>query len=112
MHPRMERERLTIQKMIGIYCRYRHQAKSGELCNDCRELLDYALLRLTLCPFQEGKTTCGNCPIHCYKPVLREKIREVMRFAGPRMIRHHPLLAVGHMLDGLRKVPIRKKKGV
>jgi hypothetical protein len=106
----MKRERRTIEKMIGIYCRDRHRTKPDELCNDCRDLLDYAMLRLTHCPFQEGKTTCGNCPIHCYKPAMREKIRAVMQFAGPRMITHHPLLAVWHMVDGLRRKPIRKKK--
>ena len=110
MHPRMKREQRTVTRMIGIYCRDKHGMAAGELCEDCRGLQEYAMLRLTLCPFQEGKTTCGNCPIHCYKRGMRDKIRDVMRFAGPRMLRHHPLLAIGHMIDGLRKKPIRKKK--
>ena len=104
IHPRMERERKTVEYMIAIYCKDHHQTR-GKLCESCRELVEYARLRLKNCPFQENKTTCGNCPIHCYKPRLREKIREVMRYAGPRMIRHHPLLALGHMIDGLRKEP-------
>ena len=28
-----------------------------------------------------------------------EQIRQVMRFSGPRMIFHHPLTAVRHVLD-------------
>jgi hypothetical protein len=104
MHPRMKRERKTVENMIKIYCRDQHKTE-GVLCQECRELAEYALLRLRNCPFQENKTTCGNCPIHCYKPHMREKIRAVMRYAGPRMIRHHPLLAIGHMIDGLRKEP-------
>jgi hypothetical protein len=109
MHPRMQREQNTVKHMIGIYCRDHHQTK-GELCNECRELLEYARFRLKNCPFQENKTTCGNCPIHCYKTGRREKIREVMRYSGPRMIRQHPLLAIGHMLDGLKKEPGPKKQ--
>ena len=109
MHPRMKREQKTVAYMIGIYCRGKHQTK-GELCADCRELLEYARFRLRNCPFQENKTTCGNCPVHCYKPKMREKIRKVMGYSGPRMIRHHPLLAIGHMADGLKKEPGPRKK--
>lgn len=109
MHPRMKRERITIEKMIGIWCQEQHTSPKGSLCSECQELMAYALLRLQQCPFQEGKTTCGNCPVHCYKPAMRQKIREVMRFAGPRMPLRHPLLALGHLLDGLRKEPIKKK---
>lgn len=109
MPPRMKRERKTVAYMIDIYCREHHQT-GGELCDDCRELAEYARFRLKNCPFQENKTTCGNCPIHCYKPEMRQKIREVMRFSGPRMLRHHPLLAIGHMIDGWRKEPGPRKK--
>jgi hypothetical protein len=109
MHPRMKRERQTVENMIGIFCRDHHQTKE-ELCHECRELEEYARFRLQNCPFQENKTTCGNCPVHCYKPKMREKIREVMRYSGPRMLRHHPLLAIGHMLDGLRKEPGSRRK--
>lgn len=103
-HPRMRREQRTVELMIALYCRGHHQS-TGELCADCRELRDYARLRLKHCPFQENKTTCGNCPIHCYKPALREKIRAVMRYAGPCLAWRHPLLALGHLLDGRRKKP-------
>jgi len=109
MHPRMKRERKTVENMIGIYCRDHHYIEEG-LCFECHELAEYARLRLQNCPFQENKTTCGNCPIHCYKPKMKEKIRDVMRYSGPQMIRHHPLLAIGHMIDGLRKEPGAKKK--
>ena len=109
LHPRMERERKTVELMIGLYCREQHHT-GEQLCEECRQLVEYARLRLKNCPFQENKTTCGNCPIHCYKPGMREKIREVMRYAGPRMMWHHPWLAVGHMIDGRRKEPGPKKK--
>lgn len=108
-HPRMKRERKTVECMIRIYCRDHHKTE-GELCDACRELTEYTRLRLKNCPFQENKTTCGKCPVHCYKPKMRAKIRKVMRYAGPRMILHHPLLAIGHMIDGLRKEPGPKKE--
>ncbi len=107
MHPRMERERKTVAKMIGIYCHDHHEVKKEGLCSECQELLEYARLRLKHCPFQEKKATCGNCRRHCYKPGMRERIRSVMRYAGPRMIWHHPLMAIMHLLDGLRKGPAR-----
>ncbi|MDX1776201.1 MAG: nitrous oxide-stimulated promoter family protein [Desulfobulbales bacterium] len=109
MHSRMKREGKTVAYMIGIYCRNKHRTK-GELCPDCLELLEYARLRLKNCPFQENKTTCGNCSVHCYKPEMRESIRRVMKYSGPRMIRRHPMLAIGHMIDGLRKKPWPGKK--
>jgi hypothetical protein len=32
-------------------------------------------------------------------------MREVMRYAGPRMIWRHPILAIWHMIDGKREAP-------
>ena len=97
---RLKRERHTIQLMIGIYCRGRHQ-RSGTLCVQCQQLSDYAMKRVDKCPFQEAKPTCAKCPIHCYNATMREQVREVMRYAGPRMMLHHPLLSLLHSLDGM-----------
>ncbi len=105
----MTRERQTLQAMIRLYCRKQHGTKSG-LCDDCQELHEYSQGRLTHCPFQEGKTACGQCEVHCYKMAIRERIRTVMRRVGPIMLWHHPLMALGHMLDGLRKKPIRRQE--
>jgi hypothetical protein len=98
----MVREKNTVAAMINIFCHKRHKTRGG-LCDECRELLDYAGKRLDKCPFQAGKTTCADCRVHCYKPSARERIKKVMRFAGPRMIYRHPVLAVFHFIDGLRK---------
>ena len=91
--------------MVQIYCRSAHKNRS-RLCDECRELLDYAGRCLDRCPFQACKTTCANCKVHCYKPSMREKIKGVMRYAGPRMMYRHPVLAVLHVFDGLRKDPL------
>jgi len=99
---RIEREKRTVEVMIGMYCRA-HHSSSRELCTGCQDLLDYALARIDRCPFLEGKPPCSSCPVHCYKPEMREQIRAVMRYAGPRMLLSHPVLAVAHLVDGIKK---------
>jgi len=103
--PRLQSEKTGIRAMVAIYCRAHHGSGQKEMCRDCQEVLVYAETRLTHCPFQENKPTCGNCTVHCYKPVLRERIRRIMRFAGPRMIWRHPLMAIRHLIDSRRPAP-------
>lgn len=100
--PQLGRERKTIVAMIRLYCRMQHASEGAAPCDDCRQLEDYALARLDRCPFGESKPTCARCPIHCYKPAMRERIRAVMRFSGPRMMLRHPLLALRHQIDSIR----------
>lgn len=104
----MTREKRTVEAMIRLYCQGEHGG-SKDLCPECRALLDYSLARLEHCPFQERKTTCAKCPVHCYRPEMRERVRTVMRYAGPRMLYRHPVLALLHLLDGLRGEPQREK---
>lgn len=92
------REQRTVALMIRIYCRRQHKTKQG-LCPDCQTLHDYAIQRSEKCPFLETKTFCSNCRIHCYRPEMREKIRLVMGFSGPRMLFYHPLMAVRHVIE-------------
>lgn len=96
---RLARERQTIECMLQIYCRKKHK-RAAELCNSCRDLLDYALQRIDRCPFKDDKPTCRQCPVHCYKKDRREQIRQVMAFAGPWMLLYHPGLTVMHYWDG------------
>ena len=98
----LDRELLTMSKMVSIYCRA-HHATSGTPCSDCERFLDYAEVRLDKCPYGEDKPTCANCPIHCYKPEQRELARQIMRFSGPRMLLHHPILTIAHYIDGRRR---------
>ncbi len=102
---RLARERRTIHAMVALYCRDHHRA-SG-LCEECSGLAAYADQRLDRCVYGAAKPTCANCPIHCYKRSMREQIRKVMRYAGPRMLRRHPVLAMAHILDGRRQAPLR-----
>lgn len=109
---RLRREERTVAVMIGMYCRRHHdEARPPDgrgdeaLCPECAELLAYARRRLAGCPFGAEKPTCAKCPVHCYAPVQRERVREVMRYSGPRMILCHPVLGVAHVLDGRRGPP-------
>ncbi|MBK8979452.1 MAG: nitrous oxide-stimulated promoter family protein [Planctomycetes bacterium] len=107
--PRAERERRTVAKMIGVYCRGRHGG-DGSLCADCQGLLDFATFRLQRCPHGEAKPTCAKCPIHCYKPDRRAQIRDVMRYAGPRMLLRHPWFTLRHWIDGFKDAPPRERR--
>ncbi len=94
----------TVKAMVEVYCHDHHGTKDA-LCRECRELLEYAEVRLDRCPYGEEKPTCNKCPIHCYKPEPKEQMRLVMRYSGPRMLLKHPILAVRHLLHEKREVP-------
>lgn len=96
-----EREKRMVEYMIRLYCRKNHGTKT--LCSECSALLDYAKQRSEKCPFMETKTFCSNCRVHCYKPEMREKIRAVMRFSGPRMLFVHPIAAIRHVIETKRE---------
>ena len=96
-------EKMLVSEMIALYCRRQHKTPKGSLCPECRQLHDYALTRIDKCPFMETKTFCSNCRVHCYKPEMREKIREVMRFSGPRMLLVHPAAAIRHVIETRRE---------
>ncbi|MBQ8653701.1 MAG: nitrous oxide-stimulated promoter family protein [Clostridia bacterium] len=97
-----EREKRIVSEMIALYCHKKHGTK-GRICDDCAALDAYARMRSDKCPFMETKTFCSNCRVHCYKPDMRERIRGVMRFSGPRMLTVHPVLAVRHVIESKRE---------
>ena len=109
---RRARELKTIDAMLQLYCRAHHGPMRSpvrgpardHLCRDCAALHDYAQRRLERCMFGDAKPTCASCTVHCYSAKMRERVRQVMRWAGPRMLLRHPLLAVYHLLDGRRRV--------
>lgn len=88
-----------MELMIRLWCRKKEG--NASLCPDCEALIAYASARLERCPHGESKPTCRKCTIHCYAPQERERIRCVMRWAGPRMILYHPAEALRHMVREL-----------
>ncbi|MGN1235527.1 MAG: nitrous oxide-stimulated promoter family protein, partial [Christensenellaceae bacterium] len=94
-----KKEQKLIPVMIQKYCHGTHKTKGKTVCADCRELTEYALFRLSKCPFRENKQFCSFCKIHCYRPEMREKIKAVMRYSGPRMLLTHPIFAMSHVVQ-------------
>lgn len=92
-----EQEKRMVSEMILLYCRKNHHTQ--RLCSNCQNLLDYTVERSNKCPFMGTKTFCSACKVHCYQPEMREKIRQVMRFSGPRMLFHHPVMAIRHFIE-------------
>lgn len=94
---KIEDEKRMVEQMIRLYCRKKEG--NAELCPECEELLRYAHFRLDHCRFGNDKTSCKKCPIHCYKPQMRERIRAIMRWSGPRMLLYHPGAALKHLFE-------------
>ena len=93
---KIEEEKNLLAFMVSIYCRKKE--KNPVICADCRELIEYAQARLDHCPFGEAKPACKKCSIHCFKPEMKERIKKVMRYAGPRMFLLFPRKALMHYL--------------
>lgn len=107
-----EKEKKLIPVMIKKYCRGKHGAKGKEICAECSELTEYALFRLDKCPFKANKKFCSFCKVHCYKPEMREKIKNVMRYSGPRMLFSHPVFAISHAVQMIKyKRRLKRESG-
>ena len=97
----LEHDLRTLATFIRVYCHAKHSdrelvelkgfdlkeltGKELELCPECAKLLAHAFVKRSHCP-RDPKPQCKHCPTHCYQKVYREKIREVMRFSGTRML--------------------------
>jgi hypothetical protein len=103
--PKIRKEKETVEKMIHLYCEKKHTS-NGSLCSDCQDLLVYSHQRLENCQYQEEKPTCRKCPVHCYKPTMREEIRRVMRFSGPRLVLRAPIDWIRHQIHERNDVKV------
>ena len=95
-------DRKTLISMFRIYCRaMKHERSSGEggkLCSSCSELLNYSLDKTAKCQWKKEGRLCSSCPVHCFEPEERERIKVVMRFSGPRLMLSHPLFAIRYLI--------------
>jgi len=107
---RRERESVIVQTMIKMYCRANHNG-NGALCDECTLLSAYAEKRLLSCMYGEIKPVCKHCPVHCYSPAMRGQMKQVMQWAGPRMLFRKPLFAVIHYFDNLTADKPKKMSG-
>ncbi|GIU17834.1 nitrous oxide-stimulated promoter family protein [Shewanella sp. MBTL60-007] len=99
------REFKTISAMVKIYCKAHHAESDSHPCEECKDFIEYAHTRLDRCPYGQEKPTCNKCPVHCYKPHMKAKAREIMIYAGPRMLLPHPIMAVRHLLSERNPAP-------
>ncbi len=107
-----EKEFAVVSLMIELYCKGNHKEKNVKftsICPECAELNEYVYKRIQNCPFMETKTFCNLCKVHCYKTEQREKIKMVMRYSGPRMLFHHPVLAIKHLVLTIKEKNRQKK---
>jgi hypothetical protein len=111
--PAVRKDTRLLGDFAALYCRGNHRDAEREplvtsgaalgaygpkapiVCEECAELLRYAEKRRAYCP-KDPKPFCSHCDTHCYQPEMREHMREVMRYAGPRAFLH------GHAIDGVR----------
>ena len=107
-----QKELSVVKLMIEYYCHHNHDTKKHELCDECKELYEYVEFRRSKCPWGDNKPFCANCPIHCYKPDMREKIRKVMRYSGPRITLVHPIIATRHLIESKKEKRKIEKMGV
>lgn len=92
----IKEEKETVERMIHLYCRKKEG--NATLCADCLRVKEYAFKKIDRCQFKPMGQTCRTCTVHCYQKEMRERIREIMRYAGPRMILYHPIYTLKHFL--------------
>ncbi len=102
---RRARELKTIEAMSLMFCRGHGHGSGEALCTECAALFEYATRRLERCVFGDAKPTCANCTVHCYSADMREQVRVMMKWSGPRMLLRHPILGILHKIDGFRPAP-------
>lgn len=102
----LEKDRATLEAMGRIFCKAHHPGPkdASGLCVSCRGTVDVSLAHTESCPHGHVGN-CQDCATHCQRGENRERIREIMRFAAPRMAFCHPLMAI----DYLRKKVTKRK---
>lgn len=104
---KVKEEKEVVELMIRLYCSKKERNYS--LCPDCQELLEYVHSRLDRCRYGDLKPTCKKCPIHCHKKDMRERIKTVMRWSGPRLFLYNPMAVIKHLVKEKYKKTTKAK---
>jgi hypothetical protein len=118
--PKVRADTRLLGDFTGIYCRGIHKDTTRSplmsdgaaigvyglappvVCAACADLLRYAEKRRAYCQ-KDPKPFCSYCDTHCYSEEMRERMRLVMRYAGPRSLLHgHAIDGVKHLIAGRR----------
>ena len=86
--------------IIGCtYCKGNHAGRAKDaagMCPECRGAIEQTLARAEACPHgHEG--TCQDCATPCQRGEAQQRIKAIMRYAAPRMMFRHPLMALGYL---------------
>ncbi|MBQ9690698.1 MAG: nitrous oxide-stimulated promoter family protein [Eggerthellaceae bacterium] len=105
LEKRIKQEKNILALMVYISCKgHNHKGRlAGGVCPECQDLIDYSFVKIGSCKKGLAKTFCSECDTNCYAPQERESIRQAMRYAGPRMIFHRPLMAIRHAYSMRKK---------
>lgn len=115
MDKELKRDLATLARFVEVFCTHRHpdapktpallkghdvEAIAGRpvpLCRDCTRLLTHAFVKRSTCPL-DPKPACKQCPEHCYHPDYRQRIREVMKYSGRKLVLSGRLDYLYHLL--------------
>ncbi|MCY6345883.1 nitrous oxide-stimulated promoter family protein [Bacteroides hominis] len=90
---RIDQEKRVVELMIRLYCRKKE--KNVTLCPNAKSCFAMRMPGWTAAFGR--KEACKQCSVHCYKPAMRERMKQVMRFSGPRMLIYAPWEAIRHL---------------
>lgn len=98
INSRQKNDIRVIGKFVEVYCSGKHRdavckavilpAGLDEriMCRECASFLEYAISKRLKCPLEDEKPACKHCRVHCYDTARREKVREIMSYAGRKLM--------------------------
>ncbi|MDD2566756.1 MAG: nitrous oxide-stimulated promoter family protein [Thiovulaceae bacterium] len=97
---KLQEESAHLERFFSLYCSQNHTCQEkrsfrimheeipylfeASLCEECAELLGYALERLSACP-HDPKPRCRTCQEPCYDKKEWKALAKVMRYAALRV---------------------------
>jgi hypothetical protein len=97
---KFESEIKTLKEFFYIYCHDKHKNQIKKeyiipykektfkfdvsLCEECHELLKYAIIKLQECP-NDPKPRCRKCKNPCYEKDKYKKMAQMMRYSGMKL---------------------------
>lgn len=99
----MPKEKATIKKTFGVYCRSHHKTAGDKLCPQCQALLATIMTKMGRCPYGITKPICDRCDRTslCFGAKQAQEFLHIMGTSQKRMFLSHPILTVKHKLASM-----------
>ena len=99
----MPKEKATIKKTFGVYCRSHHKTAGDKLCPQCQALLATIMTKMGRCPYGITKPICDCCDRTslCFGAKQAQEFLHIMGTSQKRMFLSHPILTVKHKLASM-----------